>query len=68
MLAASDSLAISPRLPTEQRAELRGAIFPVQMAMGWTFPNALMQYCVASLENVSIDLDALAAKRDRMLH
>ncbi len=61
-------LAISPRLPTEQRAELRGATFPVQMAMGWTFPNALMQYSVASLENVSIDLDALAAKRDLMLH
>lgn len=61
-------LAISPRLPTEQRTELRGATFPVQMSMGWTFPNALMQYSVASLENVSIDLVALAAKRDRMLN
>lgn len=59
-------LAISPLLPTEQREELRGATFPVQMAMGWTFPNAIMQYSVAALENVSIDLDTLAAKRDRM--
>ncbi|CAM3556474.1 aminotransferase class I/II-fold pyridoxal phosphate-dependent enzyme [Halomonas lysinitropha] len=61
-------LAISPRLPAEQRAELQGATFSVQMSMGWTFPSALMQYSVASLENVSIDLDALATKRDLMLH
>ncbi|SEL66243.1 aminotransferase class I/II-fold pyridoxal phosphate-dependent enzyme [Halomonas daqiaonensis] len=61
-------LAISPRVPAEQRAELQGATFSVQMAMGWTFPSALMQYSVASLENVSIDLDALATKRNLMLH
>jgi aspartate aminotransferase len=61
-------LAISPLVPKEQREELRGATFSVQMSMGWTFPDALMQYSVASLESVSIDLDALAAKRDRMLH
>lgn len=61
-------LAISPLIPKEQREELRGATFSVQMSMGWTFPDALMQYSVASLESVSIDLDALAEKRDRMLH
>lgn len=61
-------LAISPLLPKEQREELRGANFSVQMSMGWTFPDALMQYSVASLENVSIDLVALAEKRDHMLY
>lgn len=60
-------LAISPSLPPDVRTELRDATFPVQMSLGWTFADALMQHSVADLENVSIDLVALSAKRDRML-
>ena len=42
-------------------------MFPAQMALGWAFPDAVMQYSVAALETVSIDLAALAARRDRLL-
>jgi len=39
-------------------------MFSTQMAFGWCFPNALMQYAVPDLENLSIDLTALARRRD----
>lgn len=60
-------LAISPLLPIDVRTELRDATFPAHMSLGWTFPDALMQHSVPQLESVSIDLAALAFKRDRML-
>jgi aspartate aminotransferase len=49
-------LAISPLMPADQRQALRDAMFSTQMALGWCFPNALMQYSVPDLENLSIDL------------
>lgn len=61
-------LALSPLLPTPEREALRKAMMPVQLAMGWGFPDAIMQYAVADLEDVSIDLAELTRKRDRMLH
>jgi aspartate/methionine/tyrosine aminotransferase len=60
-------LALSPLMPARERAALRAALFPTQMALGWGFPDAVMQHAVAALETVSIDLDALAARRDRLL-
>jgi aspartate aminotransferase len=60
-------LAISPLMPDAERNMLRGALFGAQMALGWTFPNAVMQYAVADLDAVSIDMDALTRKRDRIL-
>jgi aspartate aminotransferase len=36
------------------------------LAIGWGFPNAVMQYSVPALENVSIDVAELARKRDRL--
>ena len=57
-------LAISPLMPTDQRQALRDAMFSTQMALGWCFPNALMQYAVPDLENLSIDLAALTRRRD----
>jgi aspartate aminotransferase len=36
------------------------------MALGWCFPNAVMQYAVADLEGLSIDQAALARRRDRL--
>ena len=57
-------LAISPRMPAPDRQSLRDAMFSAQMALGWCFPNAVMQYAVCDLENLSIDLAALARRRD----
>jgi len=59
-------LALSPLLPSAEREELRGAFMPIQLAIGWGFPNALMQYSVPALESVSIDVTELTRKRDRL--
>ncbi len=59
-------LAISPLMPADDRSVLRDAMFSTQMAQGWTFPNAVMQYAIPDLESLSMDLDALAARRDRL--
>ncbi len=37
-----------------------------QVARGWGFPDAPLQYAVADLEAVSIDIGALQGKRDRL--
>ena len=60
-------LALSPLLPAAERQALRAAFLPCQLALGWTYPDAVMQYAVPALEEVSIDMVALAARRDRML-
>jgi aspartate/methionine/tyrosine aminotransferase len=59
-------LAISPLLEPAERTALREACMPLQLAIGWGFPDALMQYAAPALESVSIDLAELARKRDRM--
>jgi len=38
-----------------------------QMAHGWCFPNAVMQYAVPDLDNLSIDQMALTRRRDRLM-
>lgn len=59
-------LALSPLIPAESRSELRDALFPLGLAIGWGFPDAVMQYSVPALEALSIDLAELTRKRDRM--
>ena len=58
-------LALRPEFPG--REALRGAIFGAQLLTGYAFPNALMQHALPDLENVTIDLDHLQHKRDRMV-
>jgi aspartate aminotransferase len=60
-------LAISPLMPAAERHELRDAVFGAQMALGWCFPNALMQYAIPDVEHISIDRDALARRRDLLM-
>ena len=59
-------LAISPLLEPAERTALREACMPLQLAIGWGFPDALMQYSVPALEEVSIDVAELTRKRDRL--
>ncbi len=59
-------LALNPLLPAAERAELRASLFPIQLAIGWGFPDAIMQYSVPALESVSIDIAELTRKRDRL--
>jgi len=57
-------LAISPLMPAADRQALRDAMFAAQMALGWCFPNATMQYAVPRLDRLSIDIQALARRRE----
>ena len=59
-------LALSPLMPASDRQALRDVMFSVQMALGWCFPNAVMQYAVEDLEHLSIDQAALARRRNRL--
>lgn len=57
-------LALSPLMPEQDKAAFRDTMFAAQMALGWCFPNAVMQYAVPDLENLSIDVQALTRRRD----
>lgn len=60
-------LALSPLMPSADKKALQSSLFAAQMALGWCFPNAVMQYALPDLEGLSIDIHALSAKRDRMI-
>ena len=60
-------LAISPLMPAEERRAFSNSMFGAQMALGWCFPNAVMQYAIPDLETLSIDQAALARRRDQLL-
>ncbi len=59
-------LALSPLIPAAEREELREALMPIGLAIGWGFPDAIMQYSVPALETVSIDIAEYTRKRDRL--
>src|SRR5690606_6389384 len=59
-------LALSPLIPAAEREELREALMPTGLAIGWGFPDAIMQYSVPALETVSIDIAEYTRKRDRL--
>lgn len=58
-------LALPPTMP--DRDELRRGIETLQMSIGWAFPNAILQYAVPRLEELSIDVGRLQRKRDHMV-
>jgi aspartate aminotransferase len=60
-------LAMSPLMPDADRRSFSDAMFAAQMALGWCFPNAVMQYAVPDLETLSIDQAGLARRRDRLM-
>jgi aspartate aminotransferase len=60
-------LALSPLMPAADRHALRSVMFSAQMALGWCFPNAVMQYAVPDLDNLSIDQMALTRRRDQFM-
>jgi aspartate aminotransferase len=58
-------IALPPEMP--DRETLRNLIFMTQLAMGYAFPNALLQYAIPDLEKLSIDVEHLQYKRDWMV-
>ena len=59
-------LAVSPLMPMAERQVVREAFSPMQIAIGWSVPNAVMQYSLPDFEDLSIDIDALTRRRDRL--
>jgi aspartate aminotransferase len=58
-------IAVPPTSP--DREALRRAIELFQWATGYAFADALMQHSTADLENVSIDIPRMQARRDRLV-
>lgn len=56
-------------IPTScpDREAMRDAIFLQQLAGGFLFPNALLQHALEEIERVTIDLEALQRRRDRLV-
>ena len=60
-------IALPPSLPRADRDALRNAITMTQVLLGWMWPNAILQYAAAAIEEMSIDIPHLQRKRDRMV-
>jgi aspartate aminotransferase len=58
-------VAMPPSMP--DRESLRDALLVAQIALGWMFPNAIMQYAMGDLEHASIDVVAMQRRRDRVV-
>lgn len=58
-------VALPPAMPC--REPVRQAIKDVQTAIGWAFPNAVMQYALPRLERFSIDIARLQWRRDLLV-
>ena len=58
-------VAMAPTMP--DREELRDALLVAQTSLGWTFPNAVMQYAMGDLELASIDVRAMQSRRDTIV-
>ena len=61
-------LGISPLMPAAERRGFTDSMFAAQMALGWCFPNAVMQYAIPDLETLTIDTVALAKRRNRLMN
>jgi aspartate aminotransferase len=58
-------IALPPEMP--DREGMRSIILGFQMLSGWVFPDALLQHALGDLERISIDLEHLQRKRDRLV-
>lgn len=58
-------LALPPTMP--HRDAMRPAISSLQVAMGWVYPNALLQHALPALEQFTVDVGQLERRRDRLV-
>jgi aspartate aminotransferase len=58
-------IAMPPAMP--DREALRDALFVTQFTVGYAFPNALLQHALGDLEQLTVDVVHLQARRDRMV-
>ncbi|HVU12001.1 MAG TPA: aminotransferase class I/II-fold pyridoxal phosphate-dependent enzyme, partial [Phototrophicaceae bacterium] len=58
-------IALAPDMPN--RELMSSALLVAQVTLGYAFPNALLQHALPDLEQLSIDVEHLQVKRDRMV-
>jgi len=58
-------IALPPALP--QREAVRDALVTAQTVVGWAFPNADLQHSLPRFERLTIDVEHLQRKRDRLV-
>ena len=58
-------IALAPQM--RDREEVLTALNFTQMIAGWSFPNAILQYAIADLVKLSIDIPQLQGRRDRFI-
>lgn len=58
-------IAMHPRMP--EREVFRLALIAGQLATGYAWPNALLQHALLDLDQLSVDVKKLQARRDRMV-
>jgi aspartate aminotransferase len=60
-------LALSPRIPDDERAALRTAVTVAQFVNSYSWPNALLQRALADIAPLCVDLAALQRRRDLLV-
>ena len=60
-------LALSPRIPDEERATLREAVRIAQFVNSYSWPNALLQRALPDIADLVVDIAALERRRDRLV-
>jgi Aspartate/tyrosine/aromatic aminotransferase len=60
-------LALGADMPEADRARLREAVDMAQVSNGWAFAGRTLQRALPDIETLSIDVAALARRRDRMV-
>jgi aspartate aminotransferase len=68
LLAPSERIgyiALPPTMP--EREEMRKALITAQLATGYAFPNGILQFALADLEQISVDMGVLQRRRDLMV-
>ena len=58
-------LTVPPTMP--DRELFRNRVLLAQIALGYLFPNALLQHAIEDLERLSIDVPTLQRRRDRLV-
>jgi aspartate aminotransferase len=60
-------LALSPRIPDEERSTLREAVRTAQFVNSYSWPNALLQRALPDIADLVVDIAALERRRDRLV-
>ena len=60
-------IALPAAMPVGDRTAFRDAVTMTEILLGWMWPNAVLQYSVPELEELSIDIAHLQRKRDRVV-